>query len=482
MSLSSPKFEVLAIWLMLLALSQAFPSRLCGGDVNGLHYELVDNQVRIIGADSDLKTIEIPAAIEGYAVTVVGENAFRNHRAEGVVLSEGLQGIENGAFSSCTRLKSLRTPRTLQTIGKGAFQKCQSLTNVILDGDELFVGEEAFIWNYGLSSVQIGSGVYAIQNKAFNYCGELKRVDFEDGVRVLGQNIFASSVVEELNLPGSVENIAAGAFAGMRYLIEIKVDPANDKYQSHEGILYSRDRKELHTCPAGRKGPAIVVEGVEHILHHAFEGCHDLASISFPDTLLAIGDYAFRNCYQLSDLNFSKGLVNIGRGAFWSCEELESVRIPETLSKIGDVAFYDCRSLNSIIITNPQIEIGLKAFEDRGGLARRRAEVVIPYSFHSSEESKRIGLSPSYYFKVPENENKLLQIKFYNNWRGDTYLLVLCHPLDSAINTVILESSNNPGGPWVFFDEVKVENRIGSSTLQVYEDSPMFFRVKEMRR
>lgn len=107
---------------------------------------------------------------------------------------------------------------------------------------------------------------------------------------------------------------------------------------------------------------------------------------------------------------------------------------------------------------------------------------MIPYSFHSSEESKRIGLSPSYYFKVPENENKLLQIKFCNNWRGDTYLLVLCHPLDSAINTVILESSNNPGGPWVFFDEVKVENRIGSSTLQVYEDSPMFFRVKEMRR
>ncbi len=66
----------------------------------------------------------------------------------------------------------------------------------------------------------------------------------------------------------------------------------------------------------------------------AFSKCNKLKSITFPSTLVSIGQYAFDNCLSLESVSFQNGLEEILDFAFVNCVSLKNVDLPETLTKL----------------------------------------------------------------------------------------------------------------------------------------------------
>ena len=103
---------------------------------------------------------------------------------------------------------------------------------------------------------------------------------------------------------------------------------------------------------------------VTTIGNFAFANCHNLKSISIPETVKTIGEYSFYSCISLTSIAIPPSITTIGYDAFWNCDGLTSVAIPDSVSSIGGFAFNDCSNMTSITIGRSVTSIGNKAFSN----------------------------------------------------------------------------------------------------------------------
>ena len=78
--------------------------------------------------------------------------------------------------------------------------------------------------------------------------------------------------------------------------------------------------------------------------------CTDLTSITFPNSVITIGESCCSGCSKLSNLVIPDSVTSIGVGAFGSCTSLTNLTIPDSVTNIGNVAFGGCTSLINIIV------------------------------------------------------------------------------------------------------------------------------------
>ena len=89
---------------------------------------------------SSLKSVEIPGTVES-----VGEDAFRDCAGlEELQLGAGIKKIENSAFALCSSLKSVEIPGSVESVGEGAFSECSSLRRVVLPSTLVALARDAF--------------------------------------------------------------------------------------------------------------------------------------------------------------------------------------------------------------------------------------------------------------------------------------------------------------------------------------------------
>ena len=70
----------------------------------------------------------------------------------------------------------------------------------------------------------------------------------------------------------------------------------------------------------------------------AFNGCHNLTSVSFPSSLKVIGDYSFGGS-GLIQITISDDITYIGKDAFSNVDSLTEVSIPDSVTQLGNYAF-----------------------------------------------------------------------------------------------------------------------------------------------
>ena len=87
---------------------------------------------------------------------------------------------------------------------------------------------------------------------------------------------------------------------------------------------------------------------VKTIGDYAFSRCHELTSITIPNSVTAIGKYAFYGCTGLTSITIPNSVTAIGNGAFSGCTGLTSITIGNGVTAIGDYAFKGCTSLDTI--------------------------------------------------------------------------------------------------------------------------------------
>ena len=134
--------------------------------------------VRAIDPETE-GNIEIPAILDGYSVTAIGNYAFYDCGGiTGVSLPSTITSIGKDAFNGATSLASISLPEGIVSLGSGAFEECWNLVSVDLPSSLTELPETAFAYCLSLESLIIPETTASIGADAFYGCDALKRVIF----------------------------------------------------------------------------------------------------------------------------------------------------------------------------------------------------------------------------------------------------------------------------------------------------------------
>ena len=189
-----------------------------------------------------------------------------------VVIGEGITMIGASAFEKCENLGSVSFPESLTSIGPFSFLRCSSLQSIALPSGIMELGQEAFSLT-GIKSATIPGSV-VILDDAFYRCLKLESVYFESS-----RNLY---------------KYYSSLFANCPLLQKIEVSEDHDVFKSVDGVLYTKDGKELISYPSGRKASSYrVLDGTESVWQGAFsnmDGCNpNLKKLTFPKSIVKIG-------------------------------------------------------------------------------------------------------------------------------------------------------------------------------------------------
>ena len=299
---------------------------------------------------------------------------LRNAPPEAVdlVIPDGVTEIGPGAFSRCAQLKSVVFPNSLNCIPASCFSGSSfsvTLRSVSIPA-HASIGDQAFMFCQSLESVTITKGGKTVAppreearigKEAFSSCFALKRFEFPDGIRSIGENAFLSCPLESAILPDSVISIGENAFSGTA--IKTLKLPAGITFIGSRAFLGCTLLEDLElpsglidigadafsNCNALKRFK--VPQGISTIIQRGmFSYCRNLKTVELPDGITAIGETAFEGCVALKEIDLPNSIETIGYRAFASCENLEKITLPANLKKIGFSAFRYCPKLREVVI------------------------------------------------------------------------------------------------------------------------------------
>ncbi|MBR3611114.1 MAG: leucine-rich repeat protein [Oscillospiraceae bacterium] len=211
------------------------------------------------------------------------------------------------------------------------------------------IGDYAFFRLENLrGKLEIPDGIVTIGDHAFDGCsGFTGNLVIPKSVKYIRQFAFenCSGFTGDVIIPGSVILIEKGAFGGTSNVNNLFVFEDNNSYCSKNGILYTKNKKEIVACPGGKSGFLEIPENVTTIGEYAFSGCDKFTGdLIIPNSVTVIEDGAFDNCDGFSgNLILSENVTTIGNFAFNFCEKLTGKLVfPSTVKTIGNGAFSFC--------------------------------------------------------------------------------------------------------------------------------------------
>ena len=258
-------------------------------------------------------------------------------------LPSTLKSIGIAAFQNCSKLRGeLILPEGLEYIGDFAFNKCTSFENTTikipaslkkmgedydLNGNNVGIGSH-FFYNFGANvrkfeafEVEEGNNNFVAKDGVL-YTKDLKRLvcyprnkkdttyEIQEGVMLLDQMSIASNmtlqtlvipdslIIERKTYPGFTwENDQPLIFSLYNYnaIQNIETKETNPNYKSVDGVLYTKDLKELVYISSGRTKEVIIPDGVETIRERSIywsQVARNVSKIYIPSSVVNISDNA----------------------------------------------------------------------------------------------------------------------------------------------------------------------------------------------
>ena len=228
------------------------------------------------------------------------------------------------------------------------------------------IGDYAFSYGRGLTSITIPEGVISIGDYAFSECSGLTSITIPESVKSVGNGVFSYcyALAEVYNFTGLDITIGAEILTGEIEIYAKVIHTKNDAKEptrivEENGIAYYVERTQDSTITKKialvlrdkTKTSVTIANDCTEINRSAFSECEELTEIDIPGSVKNIGNFAFFACSKLEKIIINNGVEMIGRYAFNRCWKLNTIQnsIPSSVKSIGDRAFDSCEKLETKI-------------------------------------------------------------------------------------------------------------------------------------
>ena len=326
-------------------------------------------------------------------------------RVKTVIIENGVTSIGDRAFYTCESLTSIEISESVTSIGDWAFYTCESLTGIEIPSNVTSIEENAFLWCTRLKYIEVEennimykdeegvlytkdgktlitypagrtktlyrilNGTQFIDEWAFTGCYYLTNIEILEGMTSIGDNAFYKcESLTSIEIPSSVASIGQETFSYCESLNNIEVNENNTVYKDDNGVLYTKNGKEIIQYPGGKEHNEYkILQGATSIGNCAFEGCGSVTSIEIPSSVISIGSRAFAYCTGLTSIEIPSNVTSIGYDAFFKCEatrlidSYNNIELPDILKRTQDEndLLYSKDGLNFIncVIDNNIIQV-----------------------------------------------------------------------------------------------------------------------------
>lgn len=298
-------------------------------------------------ADEDLFEVTIPSQIEYEGKTYLVKEVDRLSKCnvEKIVLSEGIERLEDYAFSNGEYLTEVYLPDSIKDIPYGAFAGCGQLSKLRFSDQLKSIDAYAFEDCSALKSISLPASVETVGYKAFEGCGLIEAEIL--GAPVAVNEVFVCPDLQKITITSDLD-IGKGFYS--ESVKEVNIVKGNSKIV--QDVSWYSGMVTLN-----------VGEGIEQIGNYAFLNCSSLATVNLPSTLTKIGFGAFQHCVTLSKINLPLSLKTIGSSAFRYCKALTNIELPEGLETV-EVSAFGGTSIKEINIPSTVTEVGSNLFID----------------------------------------------------------------------------------------------------------------------
>lgn len=385
----------------------------------GLEYDYQENSYVITGYKGDSKNVVIAATYNGYPVTKIQEEAFKDKDTiESVVISSSIIEIQNAAFKGCVSLaeitlpfvgESRETDKSEQAVLGHIFGISQvfSVFPMITTGQNYATDKIAYYYIPSSLKRVIITDAAKIPFGAFSHTA-ITDVVINDGITSIGAQAFYNcKKLERIFIPDTVDYILDQAFFDCDNLIiycqeEQKPILWNKNWKQDSVLTYwTIKREDL----AYEQGIYFLISDSDTISITSYKSQQEnvvIPELIYGMPITAINSVAFNNLSTMKSLLLSDSLISINKGAIKNCKNLTDLTLPfvgnkkndltnshfgyifgainassnkdyvpmsiknVTISK-GDIApgaFMECKGLQSVTLPEDAKEIGESAFRD----------------------------------------------------------------------------------------------------------------------
>ena len=287
-------------------------------EVDGIYYDISETTATVTYGDNE------------YSGDIVIPESITYNASKYSVTSIG-----DWAFSYCTGLTSITIPNSVTSIGNYAFWDCYGLTSITIPNSVTSIGDFVFSYCTGLTSITIPNSVTSIGDGAFSGCSGLTSITIPNSVTSIGELAFDEcSGLTSITIPNSVTSIGD-------YVLN-RCDGIKNTIIVNDMFVY---------LPKTYTGHYSIPENITKIIGGAFSECSGLTSVTIPNSVTSIGGHAFFYCSGLTSVTIPNSVTSIGDWAFDCCDNLKNVycyseEVPSTNVWIFDGTYIENATLH----------------------------------------------------------------------------------------------------------------------------------------